>query len=415
VSENQEIIPNFDGLTVPELDETIEDNVLEHERSERMICFGLLEMDDRNGHEKLGFRHITDYASGRFDYSDRKTFYLLSLAKKIKKYPQIQKALAEGKIGWTKAYRICRLADAEDELLSLESAMSMTVRELDRRIRKGLDGVTTKLRLWLEEDQASVWELALEVCRRVSGANLSPEQCLEYMAGEFLATWAFEANREEAVDSAKDSEEEKEGSETLSEETVAEMSRELEHLCPEEDVPSATAVPHNKGWHAVLDRDGYQCTFPHCSARARLHPHHIEFRSHFGKNRQLEQDALCNMTTLCVFHHRQLHAGVIGVKGKAPFELEWRMPKLTEAADMRFERRRMEVERKEKKAEKKTEKESADSSLHTCAQTPLQTFAEADERKENPQTCNEDRMNDPNGELEEELVPEPAPVGAASG
>ena len=27
------------------------------------------------------------------------------------------------------------------------------------------------------------------------------------------------------------------------------------------------------------------------------------------------------MTTTCVFHHRQLHAGVIGVKGKAPFDL----------------------------------------------------------------------------------------------
>jgi hypothetical protein len=64
-----------------------------------------------------------------------------------------------------------------------------------RRIRKKLDDVTTKLSLWLKEDQHSIWEYALEVCGRVSGANLSPEQCLEYMAGEFLATWAFEANR----------------------------------------------------------------------------------------------------------------------------------------------------------------------------------------------------------------------------
>jgi hypothetical protein len=69
-------------------------------------------------HEKFGCRHITDYACKRFDYSDRKTYYLLDLARKVKNYPQIQKALAEGKVGWTKAYRICKLAEAEDQKMS---------------------------------------------------------------------------------------------------------------------------------------------------------------------------------------------------------------------------------------------------------------------------------------------------------
>ena len=68
---DKKIIPNFDGVSVPELDKKIEDNVLEHERAERLICFGLLEMDDRKGHEKFGYGHITDYDGKRFDYSDR--------------------------------------------------------------------------------------------------------------------------------------------------------------------------------------------------------------------------------------------------------------------------------------------------------------------------------------------------------
>jgi hypothetical protein len=109
-------------------------------------------------------------------------------------------------------------------------------------------------------------------------------------------------------------------------------------------------------------------------ARARLHPHHIEFRSHFGKKRRLEKDSPYNVTTLCVFHHRLLHSGVIGVKGKAPFDLEWKMPKLTETAMMRLERRRMVNERKEKKAgrvepeARNDSEETTDSSLHTCAE-----------------------------------------------
>jgi hypothetical protein len=234
------------------------------------------------------------------------------------------------------------------------------------------------------------------------------------------------------------------------------MSRELDHLCPEEHLPSAADFPQSKGWHAVFDRDGYQCTFPHCTARARLHPHHIEFRSHFGKKRQLEQDSPCNVTTLCVFHHRLMHSGVIGVKGKAPFDLEWTMPTLTETAMMRLERRRMVIERKEKKAKKSDgpaepearsdSEETTDSSLHTCAddrddredapvagddlsnsgesadsplhtfaQTPLQTFAEAEEQEESPRIDGEGGIDSPEGEVKEDLAPEPAPVGAASG
>ncbi|HEX9726812.1 MAG TPA: hypothetical protein VGC53_21220, partial [Vicinamibacteria bacterium] len=39
-----------------------------------------------------------------------------------------------------------------------------------------------------------------------------------------------------------------------------------------------------------------------------------------------------NLLTLCFVHHRMVHAGLIGVRGKAPAELEWRRPELLESA-----------------------------------------------------------------------------------
>jgi hypothetical protein len=151
-----------------------------------------------------------------------------------------------------------------------------------------------------------------------------------------------------------------------------------------------------------------------------------------------------------------MHSGVIGVKGKAPFDLEWTMPTLTETAMMRLERRRMVIERKEKKAKKSDgpvepeaqsdSEETTDSSPHTCAnerddredapvagdgpidsgettdsplqtfaQTSLHTFAETEEQEESPRINDEGEIDSPKGEVKEDLAPEPAAVGAASG
>jgi len=79
------------------------------------------------------------------------------------------------------------------------------------------------------------------------------------------------------------------------------------------------ARPGGAGGHppseAVLP-DGWRCTVPGCSSRRNLHAHHIVYRSAGGS------DALENQTTLCAWHHqRGVHAGVIGIRGKAPHAL----------------------------------------------------------------------------------------------
>ena len=68
----------------------------------------------------------------------------------------------------------------------------------------------------------------------------------------------------------------------------------------------------------VFARDGWRCTAPGCSSYRNLHDHHIVFRSAGGS------DELSNRTTLCAWHHlRGVHAGVIGCRGTAPYELEF--------------------------------------------------------------------------------------------
>jgi hypothetical protein len=72
--------------------------------------------------------------------------------------------------------------------------------------------------------------------------------------------------------------------------------------------------------YADFARDGFRCTVPGCSARRNLHSHHIHFRSASGP------DEAWNRTTLCAFHHeRGVHAGTIGIRGRAPDELIYRL------------------------------------------------------------------------------------------
>ena len=95
--------------------------------------------------------------------------------------------------------------------------------------------------------------------------------------------------------------------------------------------------PRNMTRHAdrrVLERDGYRCMAPGCTSRARLHVHHLHYRSQQGS------DEDWNLLTLCSYHHLQgEHGGLARVRGRAPLDTEWRLGCDELAVHYRNERR----------------------------------------------------------------------------
>ena len=272
------------------------------------------------------FASIFDYAAERFGFSARKTRYLLGLAFSLQKLPELRAALADGRLGWSKATKIAQVATPQDEVRWLDSALSLSVRELEQKVREDMGRDGARIQMWLSEDQNTVLENAFEVCRRLSGAQLEPGQCLDLICGEFLATYAYLAHQEEGK---------------ATEETIEEEVNEVPDdaaterielaICPENDgPPSPNVASYGKTWSEVLERDRYHCKYPACGARAQLHVHHIEFRSRSGKKSRARSNSQSNLCCLCVFHHRAVHAGTIALKGRAPSDLEWRRPELME-------------------------------------------------------------------------------------
>ncbi|TMA79815.1 MAG: hypothetical protein E6J72_10165 [Deltaproteobacteria bacterium] len=81
----------------------------------------------------------------------------------------------------------------------------------------------------------------------------------------------------------------------------------------------------------LFGRDGWRCAVPACSARRKLHDHHIVFRSRGGDN------ARTNRVALCAAHHQHgLHGGgSIRAWGHAPDGIHWELGTRQEGPPLR--------------------------------------------------------------------------------
>jgi hypothetical protein len=317
------------GIPVPlsaaEADRRLESAVHEQERAEKLVCFYLHEIYRRKHYQQFGFENVYDYALERFGFSRTKTGALLYLAKRLCQLPKLTEALATGRIGWTKAAKVASVATTETDGDWTEQAVESSYRDLERKLRDGVRPEGESVHIWMSAEQAALWVRMFELSRRLAGEELAPGQCLELIGMEFLATY-------EALDGPNESEQE-----PLTEEIDPGAE---ESLCPEStgELPLPTASCYAAIHARVLERDGYRCTYPGCRVRKGLHVHHLRRRSSFGRKKVAEKHAESNLTTLCWFHHRAVHKGVLGAKGRAPDGIEWRRPPLMETASERHDR-----------------------------------------------------------------------------
>ena len=185
-----DVVSEIRQLSNAELDQQLEDAAITSEKAEMLVCCYLCAVSDRRAYKDFGYTSISDYAQARFGFADRKTRYLVSIGRKIDHLPKIRAALVSGKLGWCKASRLASVAAPDNEVMWLESALSLTVRQLEQRIKDGTDTLTSVLRLPLTEDRRILWENALEIFRRRAGAEISPVEAFELMVAEVIAEWA---------------------------------------------------------------------------------------------------------------------------------------------------------------------------------------------------------------------------------
>ncbi len=155
--------------------------------------------------DRLGYVRLRDYAVEQLGLSARQVQDLAHVDRELGRLPRIDAAFIAGRITWTKARLLCRVATPEDEQLWLDLALGRTARALAREVRAvdarsleagGVletdeDGVTEELRetVWLSVTPRvrARWSRARLLARRVAGEALSQAAVAEVIAAEVMS------------------------------------------------------------------------------------------------------------------------------------------------------------------------------------------------------------------------------------
>ena len=153
----------------------------------------------RDGHHKLGFAKLGDYARERLGISGREFQELAHVARRLAELPAIAGAFDEGAVSWTQVRLLVGVATPETQREWLALARGRTTRALAALIaarggREPPDDDETvegepRIRFTMRcpGRLRSLWRDTVELARRMAGANVAPWQAAEAIAAEGLS------------------------------------------------------------------------------------------------------------------------------------------------------------------------------------------------------------------------------------
>ncbi len=300
-----------------------------------VLWFG--EIMQRRLYRKLGYSSINQYARMELKFSKTRTGDFVQLARKLEQLPAVRELVLKGKLGYTKAREIVKVATPETEEGWVSVAQDSSRRELERKVAVAkkrarsnpaqaellppsreinVPAAAPPVRLTVEmtSEQFALYEVLLERLHKQGPVENRAEMVLEAM-GELVAARTdsggqkaprgaltpgppFQIHIHQCPDCGRA--------------TVATSKGELlvgqnvinRALCDSQvDEPgkrnTATIPPAVR--RKVLARDRHCCRAPGCEHTKFLEVHHIKSRTDGGSNNPE------NLITLCNACHRLGH------------------------------------------------------------------------------------------------------------
>jgi hypothetical protein len=289
---------------------------------------GLLsEMEAANGFRAVGYATFAEYAASVLHMPARQARDLVRVARDLPKLPGLKQAMADGRVGWTKAREIVRVASPDTVDAWVARAEQASSRELEALVAAASPGdappveapkgaaYTSRVLHRLEASDAEVIDELLAFLRAsVAGDDVSDGTLLAEFARRYLrgvADGAEDVGELPALEPAVlhlqvAPDGHIEGYEAETSETIASQV-----ACDAKivDVDGATArtIP-SRVREMVLNRDRRRCTVPGCAGRFWLHLHHVRPFVMGGGHEP------ANLLTLCACHHRLIHEGRLRVE-----------------------------------------------------------------------------------------------------
>jgi hypothetical protein len=161
----------------------------------------------RRAWEPLGFVRPADYARERPGLSPRELHDLAHVDGALARLPALDEALTAGRLGWTKARLLSRVATPEDEARWIEAAATLSTAALAREVREtdvnaleagGADPPEDAeperavLRVRVPPHVKTKWGGVKRTLRRMTGEWLPTEACVELTLAEVLSAIRLE-------------------------------------------------------------------------------------------------------------------------------------------------------------------------------------------------------------------------------
>jgi hypothetical protein len=308
-------------------------------------------------HVRLGYGSFTEYIERVFGYAPRLTHDKLRVAEALETLRAVPQALREGKLSWSAARELTRVATSHTEDEWLAAAQGRTVRDVERLVSghgfgsRPQDPVVPETRrhvLRFEVSGETLGELrdALAQIRRDAGGSLDDDATLLLMARHVLRGPKDEgrASYQVALTVCEDC---RRARQHAHGELVDVSPEALEMaLCDAQHLASSPTMAGRSGpatsTHVgrsdaeergsrrakqdippavrrfVLQRDQGRCVFPGCRHSTFVDIHHIKSRA-LGGDHQPD-----NLVTVCGAHHRAIHHGYVILEGSVSAGLRFR-------------------------------------------------------------------------------------------
>lgn len=127
-------VPPLSALDARQLHARILASLREQQRAERRSVIWFAELMARRLYREFGHSSIQQYAAIALGFSRAKTSYFVHLADAFARLPGLRAEVAAGRLGWTKARAVARVATPATEARWLEIARRVSRNELERRI-----------------------------------------------------------------------------------------------------------------------------------------------------------------------------------------------------------------------------------------------------------------------------------------
>ena len=310
-------------LTVSELLERLVEVRSRQRRCEYELACLLVAYDEACGDAPA-------YALSELGLERRQTCELLRIGRALPDLPSLQREFAAGRLGWTQAREVIRVAVPETDEAWTDRALSVPMRRLEREVAASVRGALPPdydddvaapdrvvLRFEMSAGDALVVRKAMAVLKAQAGEEAADE-------GVLLAGLARVALRESHSDEQPMPEEryrvviercpdcgkqthvdQGDGRADVSAAVAAEADCDHETLTMEPG-PARGRLTHALPpalRRAVMHRDGYRCVVPGCANATWIDVHHIVPRSEGGRHTE------ANTCVLCTLHHRMTHVG----------------------------------------------------------------------------------------------------------